>query len=227
MNWLRLNVTTEGHTEELFARRVIAPHLARFRVNVQVRRVLTNRVLRVRGGMTTYARAKGDLIRWMRHENQGDVRFTTMFDLYGLPSDFPGKPEAETLSDPYAKVELIQRSMSEDIADLRFIPYIQLHEFEALVLADPDQLAEEYFDREEQIAQLKQVIAAHMNNPELVDDGVESAPSKRIRQLIPGYDKVNVGSMLVELSGLDVVRKRCRHFDEWLDVLESLGSQQS
>ena len=60
-----------------------------------------------------------------------------MFDLYALPADFPGYAEARREVDPYGKVRILEDALGNDIADRRFIPYIQLHEFEALILADP------------------------------------------------------------------------------------------
>jgi hypothetical protein len=53
-----------------------------------------------------------------------------------LPADFPAYDQALSAIDPYMRVEVLESAMAADISDSRFIPYIQLHEFEALVLAE-------------------------------------------------------------------------------------------
>ena len=90
-----------------------------------------------RGGLLGYERAKKDIRAWLKEDKHTECRFTTMFDLYALPDDFPGYAEAMSTSDPYDRVGILEQKMAEDIGDSRFIPYIQLHEFEALILADP------------------------------------------------------------------------------------------
>ena len=59
-------------------------------------------------------------------------------------------------------------------------------------------------------------------NPELIDDGPETAPSKRILEEIPEYDKVAAGVSVVGKIGLPVLRQKCAHFNGWLTKLEQL-----
>jgi hypothetical protein len=84
---MRLHVVVEGQTEETFARDVLAPHLANFRVYADARLVEISRTHHrvFRGGVKTYASIKRDLQYWMREDSSPDVRFTTMLDFYGLP----------------------------------------------------------------------------------------------------------------------------------------------
>ena len=178
----RLHITAEGQTEETFVNRTIRPYLAQFVVFADVRRVLTSRKRgkEFRGGMTSYMKAKNDIERWLQEEKHNtDVAFTTMFDYYALPSDFPGFAEAQRLRDPYQKVTTIEKAFAEEINDRRFIPYIQLHEFETLLFVDPQKFEIEYFDKPEGIATLCS-IKEYYDNPELINQGKETAPSKRI-----------------------------------------------
>ena len=175
-----------------------------------------------RGGLKRYDRARQDIATWLREDSNPDARFTTMFDLYALPDDFPGFAEATRRPDPYAKVTLLERAMDADVADPRFLSYIQLHEFEALIFAEPKTLLEEYFERETEIQCLLDVLENHHNNPELIDDGRDTAPSKRILDKIPEYDKATAGPDLAARIGIDHLRQRCRHFGEWLNKLENL-----
>jgi len=82
-----------------------------------------------RGGLVSYARAKKDVVLWMKEDRNPDAFFTTMFDLYALPSDFPAYGGARNMIDPYARVAFLEKAVSADIGDPRFLPYIQLHEF--------------------------------------------------------------------------------------------------
>lgn len=228
MSITRINIVAEGQSEREFAQQSLSEHLLPFGVVVQSRCVMTSKTWykTYRGGLLDYGRAKRDIERWIAEEKSGDPYFTTMFDLYALPTDFPGYEAAHRLRNPYEKVALLEQAMREDIGYHKFIPYIQLHEFEALLLGNPDLLLDEYPEASQQIAALKQAVAAHQGNPELVNDGRETAPSKRIIQLIPEYEgnKVTVGAVLAAMEGIENQKRHCRHFGEWISRLEQLGA---
>lgn len=223
----RLHITVEGQTEEAFVNRTLKPYLAKFEVFADVRCVLTSRkrAKKFRGGMTTYDKAKKDISRWLREESgNSDVAFTTMFDFYALPEEFPGYEKGCLIQDPYEKVVKIEKAFAADIADPRFIPYIQLHEFETLLFVNPEKFGLEYIDEIQKIAKLR-AIADKFGNPELIDQGSETAPSKRIIKVFADYEnnKPVIGSMIAHEIGIDALRGACRHFDEWLTTLEGLG----
>lgn len=146
-----------------------------------------------------------------------------MFDLYALPEDFPGVQEARTIFDPYEKVAFLESKLAEDIMHPGFIPYIQLHEFEALLFSEPARFAHEYLEHDKAIQQLTALLSSFNNNPELIDDGPQTAPSKRILENIPEYSKVSSGVIIAEMIGMDTIRGMCRHFHEWLCRLETLA----
>ena len=222
---IRLHITTEGATELQFTEKVLAPHLGNFNVIADARSVLTSKDNRrgkeYRGGLVTYAKAKQDIQNWMKQDNHPECRFTTMFDLYALPNDFPGYTEARAQQNAYEKVKILETRLAEDIGDDRFIPYVQLHEFEALIFADPQQLDWEYLEHDQAIARLTAMVAD--KNPELINDTPETAPSKRILKEIPEYDKVTAGVAVAEKIGLQPLRAKCKHFDEWVSLLENLA----
>jgi hypothetical protein len=58
--------------------------------------------------------------------------------------------------------------------------------------------------------------------PELVNDGVRTAPSRRIQAALPTYRKTLDGPAVLEEIGLAGIRSACPHFDEWVTWLESL-----
>ena len=220
MSRINLNITTEGETELRFVKHTLAIHLSGFNIDAFPRSVLTSKGHR--GGMTSYSKAKEDIRAWLKQNSSGDWRFTTMFDLYRLPKDFPGYEAALKKTEPYEKVKTIEKAFKEDIEDYRFIPYIQLHEFEALIFTDLAKLRLEFPDKEREIQNL--IKSNPGENPELIDDHPETAPSKRIIKEIKLYakNKSTVGPNVVESIGLVNLRKKCNHFNEWITKLERL-----
>ena len=224
----RLHITAEGQTEQYYANRVLAPHLWKVcQIVADARSVKTGRKhgRDYRGGLLSYEKARQDILDWMKQEAKNeDVWFTTMFDLYALPGDFPGWEEAHGMQDPYEKVRILEEALGKAVDHPRFIPYIQLHEFEALILADPQKLDSQYLKHATPIRHLVAMVAGR--NPEEINDDPKTAPSKRIIAQIPPYknQKAAVGPAVAELIGLDTIRARCRHFDQWLSKIEGLGS---
>lgn len=223
----RLHISAEGQTEQYFVNKVLVPYLGNERqVMADARSVKTGRKRGrdYRGGVVSYEKAKQDILDWMKEERKNpDAWFTTMFDLYALPDDFPGWGQAAQEQDPYEKVRVLEDALKQAIGQPHFIPYIQLHEFEALILAEPRKLDSQYIEHATPIANLVAMVDG--KNPEEIDDGPDTAPSKRIIAEIPLYkkQKATVGPAVAELIGLDTLRKKCRHFHEWLTKLETLG----
>jgi hypothetical protein len=100
-----------------------------------------------------------------------------------------------------------------------------LHEFEALLLACPRHLLVQFVGREQEIGELE-ALAASVASPELIDEGRDTAPSKRIIARLPQYEgmKASAGPVVARDIGLDTLRAKCRHFNEWLVHLEQLGA---
>lgn len=119
----------------------------------------------------------------------------------------------------------LEAALGHDISDWRFIPYIQLHEFEALILTDPRQLASQFDNCDEGIARLETMVS-RFTSPEHVNDNTDTAPSKRIIREIPEYQgrKASAGPIVAAKIGLSTLRSQCAHFAQWLDKLESLAA---
>jgi len=98
-----------------------------------------------------------------------------------------------------------------------------LHEFEALVLANPANLEVEYFESKGAIERLEKVLLEVGGNPELINDNPTTAPSKRILEVIPEYDKANAGAIIAGLNGIDFLKAKCPHFCERSEKLEKLS----
>jgi hypothetical protein len=221
--WTRLYITVEGPSERAFADEVLRPYLAGFSLDVRTRVVVTNRKLGKRGGILDFKTVQGDLARLMREDRHPEARFTTMIDLYALPDEFPGWTEARGKATPEARVAALESAWQASVGDPRFTPHIQLHEFEALLYCDLSQLQRRIVDSDREIAALRAEVAGL--EPEHIDEGRATAPSKRIIRHLPLYErlKVRVGAPAAAAIGLPTLRTRCPHFGAWVARLETLG----
>jgi hypothetical protein len=224
----RLYLFAEGQTEQTFADILIKPQLAQYGVFMHNPILIAHAKKKGqvhRGGGRKYMPMKNDIMRFLSQDKASDVFFTTMIDLYAIHPDFPGLAESASLCpDPLQRVKFLEQRFAEDIGDHRFIPYIQLHEYEAYLFSDPTCF--EYLDagRKKEL-QVLQSIANQYDTPELINDGAQTAPSKRITAQFPDYEraKATFGPQLAEHIGLQVIRSKCVHFNQWLSQLEALA----
>lgn len=223
----RLYMTVEGQTEAAFASQVLARHLARHNVFLLGTRFVglhSRRQGRIpRGGISnTCAHFLRDVGNWMKQDRHSEARFTMMIDLYGLPIDCPGYEAAVAKASGRARAETLEQALVEYFDDQRFIPYLQCHEFEALVLAEPARIAGLYPRLGGH--RLTELLddCARFPGPEDINDGHYSHPKYRILKAEPNYEGSVAGPLLAEEIGLDALRKRCPHFGQWLAQLEGL-----
>ncbi|MBM4049828.1 MAG: DUF4276 family protein [Planctomycetes bacterium] len=218
MSIVRLHVVAEGQTEEAFVNRVLAPALWQHNVLPDARCVNTGKQ---RGGLVKYAHLRRDLTLWMKEDRKRDAWFTTMVDLFRLPPDFPGYQASRQCADPLVRAQHLEAELAKDFADARLLPYIQVHEFEALLFADPLKFSAAFPGRTSQIQSLL-AVRRQFDSPEHIDEGDETAPSKRIQSVLPEYQKVAAGLLIASAVGIEVMRSECAHFAAWLKKLESL-----
>lgn len=154
---------------------------------------------------------------------------TTMFDYYALNSKFPDiKNPSIDNNDIYKRITSLENSFKKDIDSIinnikEFIPYYQLHEFETLLFTDIDKfLVADPEWQDKYIDALKKDIKDY-KNIELINNSTETSPSHRIEKIfvIPRYKKIIHSIRIIEAIGIDNIRQKCRHFDEWCKKLES------
>jgi len=223
----RLLVHVEGQTEEFFVNEVLREHLVQAGYSVVSARIVGNPIPRGRrGGIRAWQAVRKDILRHLR-EDAGAIA-TTMVDYYALPQDWPGRERAPEENSTSGKAECVEVALGEDIAERmgprfdrrRFVPFVVMHEFEALLFSDPDQFAQA-LGRGKLAAELHRIRQA-FPSPEEIDDSPLNAPSKRIERLIPGYEKVLSGIVAAVEIGLPTIRRECSHFNDWLERLEAL-----
>jgi hypothetical protein len=138
---VRLYLFVEGQTEQTFADILIKPHLALHEVFLSRPRLIAHALKKGqvhRGGGRNYVPMKNDIKRSLKEDSNSDAFFTTMIDFYAIHANFPKLAESKKLcQDSLRQVEFLEQSFKQDIGDPRFIPYIQLHEYEAYLFADP------------------------------------------------------------------------------------------
>jgi hypothetical protein len=216
----RVRVVVEGQTEESFVNEVLAPALTARQI------YLYPILLGGKGGNVNYARVQNDVLRQLKQDLSAYC--STMFDFYGLGKDFPGTALPPNLSN-MDKVTHIEQAVRGDIIaqapglrpDVRFIPYLQLHEFEGLLFSDPTAFANGI--NQSNLAGPFQAVRDGFQTPEDIDDGPTTAPSKRVLRLYGSYRKVLNGTQASKAVGIDAMRRECPHFCQWLERLEQLG----
>ena len=227
----RLYLTVEGQTEQAFAVNVLQPYLASFNIFVTKPRLTglhKRRKGRIPTGglLTTFEHSLDDIRKWMREDQSTDARFSIMVDLYSLPNDFPGYDEAMEMPDPFQKANKLEEALANELNDSRFIPYVQVHEFEAIILTKPDCFLEWFEGREKQVDSLK-AECEQFKTPEEIDQGQQTHPKARIKKYIPDYQEKVDGPVLAKFIGLDEIKKKCPHFAQWLSILEKLDLPQA
>ena len=224
---MRLVVVVEGQTEEAFVKDALGPHLWDRGVFAAATIVGTPKrrgsapLNKGGGGWTRWAR---DIRRILGEHRDRDVRVTTLFDLYGLPAGFPGLASHGADLDTARRCQNLEAALAGEFDDPRFIPYLQRHEFEALVLASLNSL-KALLDAPEDLDGLGAPVGELAGRaPEDVDDGRETAPSKRLASRVPSYSKTVHGPLAIADTGLGTLRARCPRFDAWLTRLEGLAA---
>lgn len=217
---IRVYVVVEGQTEETFVNEVLAPALGYCGV------YLTPRLLGTpghQGGNVKYARVKRDVTALLRQDKRAYC--TTLIDLYGLGHDFP-----EAAADEVSQItEAVKRDIIKIVgqnwrADKRFIPYIQQYEFEGLLFSDPAAMAEGI--SQPQLASRFQEVRAAFATPEDINDGPQTAPSKRILQIHPSYQKPLDAVHAAKRIGFASIRHECPRFNAWISQLEALAGSE-
>lgn len=213
-------IICEGLTEKEFCMKTLSPHFSR--KNIFIYFPLIKKSM---GGIIKWAELRKQITLHLR--NEPDKYVTTLIDYYGLHRNygFPRWDEAEQIADKNARMELLELGMKENIDNsirYRFIPYIQLHEFEGLLFNDltvfQDQIPpKELIGLDELIKTLTKY-----NNPEMINREKETSPSHRLKRIISGYNKVVYGNILAEAIGLDRIRAKSPRFNNWIVSLENI-----
>ncbi len=220
---IRVHVICEGQTEEMFVNELLQPVF-------QAKGMLLVPALvgkpGHKGGNFKFERLQVDV----KNRLLGDrtAYCTTFFDYYGLPQSFPGKDTQDPQADIAIKAAALQEAMTAELTRLigddamrRFIPFVQMYEFEALLFSDPAAFARG-IDKEH-LSQPLTHIAQQFVSPEHINNSPNTAPSKRIEALMADYEKPLMGTLAALEVGLQQMRTKCQLFNNWVTRLENLS----
>jgi hypothetical protein len=226
MKKVEVVVIVEGATEEQFIKKLVAPALKDLRVFVKPL-LMTTSSSGAKGGAVSFDRLK-------RNANNLLVQYSavvvsTLIDLYGLDTSFPGFDSQKAESDLSNQLAHLESALHNAIVSHvqcrpeRFIPYIQPYEFEGLLFSDTDLLAEiepGWSKSKTALAKVREKFAT----PEHINNSSDTSPSKRLVKLLnPNYRKTRHGPLAAEKITLEVIERECGHFGSWMVKLRGLS----
>ncbi|MDV3498922.1 DUF4276 family protein [Elizabethkingia anophelis] len=220
----RMHCIVEGQTEVKVFYSILAPYIYD-KTGVYIE---FSPIKHSGGGMVKYSKLLPEL---RNHLKEKDKIVTTFFDYYGIlqQHNFPKYRDAK-INQKNAKVgvQLLEQGMKEDLESngintKNFIPYIQLHEFEALLFSSNKGFDFQY-DNEDILRELK-CIAPRYDTPESINDSPKTAPSKRIINILDKYgekyEKVIDGEAIARIIGIETIMEQCPRFRKWVEMLIS------
>lgn len=212
----RLYIVVEGQTEEEFVKDLLTPFFEG--MGIYIYPVIIHTGKGHKGGFVNYNHLRNDVNKLLRSQGQ-DVVVTTFVDFFRCP-DLPYKEIWTGVSNHSERVVEMENAIKRDINDWRFYPYIQLHEFEALLFSSNEGF-KRYFDKDKTL-EIKKIIDSY-DNPEDINSSPDGAPSKRLLRIIPGFDKVMYGNILALEIGLNTILNKCPRFRKWVETLISVS----
>jgi hypothetical protein len=209
----------EGKTEQIFIHELVSPYLTQ--KNIYMTPIIISKPGQ-KGGDVKFSRVINDI---ELHLKQRKDTFLTLFvDYYGIKNDWPGLKVAKKQLFPDKKAEKINTATKEHVnqlfgkynSDNRFIPYIAMHEFEALLFSDPYELSKQLQVSQKEIDKILKVCG----DPEKINDSPSFSPSKRLQKLSSRFKKTTTGITVAKNIGLIKIREACPVFNKWLTEIE-------
>lgn len=214
----RLIIIVEGQTEKEFVEKSLRDFFISKGV-FDVRAIMIQTSKGNKGGFVNYIHLKNDLLKILKSEN--DVVVSMFVDFFKIPTNFPKFQESLRITTIDEKIDVLLKGIKEDINNPIFIPYIQKHEFEALLFSSEKGFSN-WYDNTWIINQLSEIVNQY-GNPEEINTGSETAPSKRIIKILEEkkqkYDKIAEGNLIAEEIGIEKILEKCPRFKNWVMCL--------
>ena len=125
----------------------------------------------------------------------------------------------------HEKVEFLEKAIKKDLENSQnqkfenFIPYIQLHEFEALIFSSKESIYNNFETQKINKPEIEKIFN-EFQNPEEINNNPNTAPSKRLLKNIQGYNKIIDGVAIIENAGLPKILEKCSRFKSWLETID-------
>ncbi len=203
----RLCVICEGPTEAEFVRICLEPHLRQHGVVAIPTRL---------NGAVNLER----LAKLASHQYHDFHHVTTLVDYYGF-GRAAGRTHSQLEADLIDQVSKLVRNFDHR----RFLPYVQMHEFEALLFSDVAKFAGVLDDWDDAAHKALSAIRSEFPTPEDINNHPDTAPSKRILKVFRNgeYSKTEHGPHIAADIGIAAIRQECARFDAWVGSLEALA----
>ena len=217
----RLHCIVEGQTEVAVFTSLLTPYI----LEKTGAYCLFTPIKHTGGGIVQFSKILPELREHLKEKKI----VTTYFDYYGIHEshNFKNYNKAKIeQSNAKVGVELLEKGMTEflnekGINTRYFVPYIQLHEFEALLFSSSESF-ELVYDNDN-ITNEIQKINNRYPNPEDINDSPRTAPSKRIIKIVEkhetSYEKVIDGEDLATLTSIDTIMEKCPRFSKWINTI--------
>ena len=152
-DYIEVMTIVEGKTEQVFVEMVLKPYLAEKMIFIQATQASKPGQ---KGGDVKFSRVINDIRDHLKQRN--DTYVTTLVDYYGI-KEWPGLDSlAQNLTPSQIADHLNAATKHQVVSDFanqqaerRFIPYIAVHEFEALLFSNSAILASELGVDEDQV----------------------------------------------------------------------------
>lgn len=210
----RVIVICEGPTEQQFSSNVLKPWFLQRNIEIQ-----SPLIKKSGGGIVPWETLKKQIETHLKHDTSAFV--TLLIDYYGIPAGYHYPEWARSLeeADKIQRMRILENGMLEAIPESirsRFIPYLQLHEFEGILFSNVDVFLRTF--KKDEFTDLPSFrrIFDQYPNPEDINDRLESAPSRRLANHIKGYNKIIYGSLLAEEIGIETIISKCPGFNDWI-----------
>lgn len=178
----------------------------------------------------------GGIVHWSvlkkeieTHLSEPKAIVSTLIDYYGLykKDNFPKWEEGEKIADKNSRMDFLENAMRGEILSgvrHRFIPYLQLHEFEGLLFNNIQVFYDQVPENElVGLEELKKTFT-DFDNPEMINNNKETSPSHRLKRIIKGYNKPLYGHYFAEAIGIEQIRRKSPRFNQWVEKMISYPS---
>ncbi len=220
----RIYVIVEGPSEREFVSRILAPYFGKKGLLISAISMLKSG-----GGMgfSNLEHFKNN-VKPLLYDKDAPL-ITTMVDLFRFPvqSNDPNE-EAELKkysleSDISTRLAGLERVLYDAVQKIKpykdFTPYIQKHEFEALIFSD----AKVFNIESAAIGKAVEDILTTTPCPEDINTTEEGHPAKRLESIFKSNKKKYVkGANAVdfaEMAGIEIILEKCPRFRFWVKIL--------
>ena len=213
----------EGKTEQIFVESVLAAYLAEKNIYISATQVSKPGQ---KGGDVKFSRTIKDIGNHLKQRT--DTYVCTFVDYYGI-KEWPGVDNVPLQATPAQIAGTVNTATKTAVADSypglqterRFISYLAVHEFEALLFSCSETLATKKGIKTDLV---NDVLNA-CGEPEAINNHPTTAPAKRLDAWSQGgkFKKTTTGIAIARSIGIPAMREKCPVFNAWIESLELLA----